>query len=505
MKKVFLVNFSSPALVEAAKRMQSSGSIDVLYWLCYREGFEEAQKNKDIFPNAIMHHIYDAIKCIPPKGVNIDNFDPIDKEIIEKCQEYAQQILVMLGRADYEDSTLVKKRSFYYSYLKFFKGMIGKYNPDYILFYDIPHGVVDFTLYGLAKVLGIKTLILHQPTIEGRVMIMEDYKKHSEELHDEYARIIDQNLKADDLPSDLKEYYQIQTNPNIDSTPSYSKKAMKNRPPFSFPGLGRLVKSFYNGNFFKKIKYFFEMFFTRRQSGTIHQDMLGIEMKLKMIKWQRQNESVKKEYESLQIEPDMSKKFIYFPLHFQAEQSTLPMGGVYDDQFLAIEILSKAIPSDWVIYVKESPLQWLPFNIDSRLYRYAGYYKKIAKLKNVFLVSVETPSQILTNSSKAVATITGTAAWEAVMRSKPSLLFGYNWHMYCDGVFKINNLDDCKMAIKKIYEGFLPSSQKVINFLHAFSKVTALAPYYKIRKFPDLTSKKIVVENISQLITSHLI
>ena len=52
-----------------------------------------------------------------------------------------------------------------------------------------------------------------------------------------------------------------------------------------------------------------------------------------------------------------AKKIIYFPLHFQPERSTDPEASKYSDQFSSIEILSKFIPNEWEIWVKEHPRQ----------------------------------------------------------------------------------------------------------------------------------------------------
>jgi len=506
MKKVFLINFSSPILVASIKKMQKDDVITVQYWSAYREGFEEIQKDKANLPNVITHHMHDLIKGVPPEGLDVDDFAPIDQDSIEQCYEYGWQALAMMGRSDFNNTTFVQKRNIYYRYLKFWNGMIKKFNPDCVLFYDIPHGGVDFALYGLARALGVKTLILHPLTIESRVLIMQDYKESSLELKREYDRCIDNAHTIEDLPVDLQEYYNRQINSNMDATPAYSKRAMQNRAPLSLSSPIILARNLFRKNIFKTLYYFLQMFFTRRQAGTFHENILGIKMKWRMISWQRQNERVKKEYIQLQERPDLKKKFIYFPLHFQPEQSTLPMGGAYDDQLLAIEMLSKSLPNNWVVYVKEISLQWRPSSTESHLYRYPGYYRAIARLSNVSLVPVSISSFELINHSQAVATITGTAGWEAVLRSKPAILFGYNWYQYCDGVIPVRTFESCILAFKKIIQGYAPSTQKVINFLYALGNVSAMAPYYKARyfSFSGVLKKEDAIHNITKLITTNL-
>lgn len=176
-------------------------------------------------------------------------------------------------------------------------------------------------------------------------------------------------------------------------------------------------------------------------------------------------QSFKKEYVRYQTIPDYTKKYIYVALHNQPERSTGTEGGVFVDQIAMIDLLSYVVPHDWVIYVKENHMQWVIARTHKG--RFKGYTKEIAEKKNVFVVPVETSTFDLIRNAQVVAAVTSTAAWEAVLRDKPALVFGYTWYMYCDGVFRISDLESAGNAIKKIQHGYKPDQQKVINFLKA--------------------------------------
>ncbi|MBI4120275.1 MAG: hypothetical protein HY454_02300 [Parcubacteria group bacterium] len=186
---------------------------------------------------------------------------------------------------------------------------------------------------------------------------------------------------------------------------------------------------------------------------------------------------LKKEYDRLETTFDASKKYIYIPLNVQPEKTTCPMGNVFDNQLLMIRIIASCLPDGWVIYVKENPQQWLAANMGSYLYRYPEYYEHIAKLKNTRLVPVSTSTYDLISKSQAVATVTGTAGWEAILRSKPTLVFGSVWYMYCNGVFRVEDTDSCRKAIQKIVAGHTPNQQKTINYLVALDKNSIRARY----------------------------
>ena len=54
---------------------------------------------------------------------------------------------------------------------------------------------------------------------------------------------------------------------------------------------------------------------------------------------------------------DLSKKYVYFPLHFEPERTTNPDGKEFQDQFIALTKLRQIIPEDIDIVVKEHPTQ----------------------------------------------------------------------------------------------------------------------------------------------------
>ena len=181
---------------------------------------------------------------------------------------------------------------------------------------------------------------------------------------------------------------------------------------------------------------------------------------------------MKKEYVQVQTEPGFGKPFVYLSLNYQPEATTSPMGGVFVDQLLMIETLAAAIPPDWLIYVKEHPGQWITNSKRYFSYRYRGYYKEIIRLPNVRLMPVVTSNYDLINNARAVATVTGTPGWEALLRSKPVLVFGYPWYQHCSGVFKVNSAESCKIAIEKIINGFKVEKQAIINFLYHFGNLS---------------------------------
>lgn len=110
------------------------------------------------------------------------------------------------------------------------------------------------------------------------------------------------------------------------------------------------------------------------------------------------------------------KSYILFPLHVTPEASTMVLAPDHTSQFSVIEALSKSAPLHMEIIVKEHPMM-----IGLRP---LSFYKAIRALPNVRFIETNTNTQSLIKNSALIATITGTAGWEAIIRGKPLILFG---------------------------------------------------------------------------------
>ena len=174
------------------------------------------------------------------------------------------------------------------------------------------------------------------------------------------------------------------------------------------------------------------------------------------------------------MELDFNCKYVYFPLHLQPEMTTSLLGGMFCDQVLAIERLRQMLPDDWKIYVKENPKQ-------SYYMRDELFFKRLSLIPNTFFVSREVNTYDLIKNSQFVATITGTAGWEAISGGKCALVFGLAWYRKLPGVFeyssgvtveeiinhKINHqelVDEYNKLMSKTYVGVLEvGSEKAIE------------------------------------------
>lgn len=431
-------------LIDVILELQKKGH-EIIYWTSH---YFDAEVDRSKFPRTIFHNHPDALRGIPPKNVNDADFSPPTPELLALLSGAESTVLTMMSKL-FEKTSVNERKHIYYHYVGYWHGVITKLKPDAIVFPNIPHTVYDFVAYSVARLLGIKTIMFELTRVNDRSLVINDFAAGSRQLKSEIAKNKGKNFALSDLSRDIQEYYNFQT------------AAAKPIPKDIIEISGR-----YDGA--KSLRVKFRSFQT---TITVLKDY-SVFAKILTFLPRRLRPNQRNEYLAVQSQSDFSKKFIYAPLQYQPECTTSPLGGVFVDQALMVEILSKSISEDWLIYVKEHPLQWKPRGLDYFSYRYKGYYRNMANLTNVRIVPAGTDGFELIRRSQCVASVGGTAGWEGLFRGKSVLLFGYGWYADAPGVFKIDGVNSCKAALEQIKNGFSVRTQDLINYLASFDKVS---------------------------------
>lgn len=460
--KIFLIWATTYSRLEPLMSKLKESGHEIPYWV----GSCEDGKAPDL-DGTIFHDHYAAWVGSPAKGVNRVELTPPGKSLIERMHRTESLVLTMMNKKS--DALCVdERRHIYYGMLGYWYGVIHTYKPEAIVFADTPHTVYNYLIFELARLLGIKTVMFEDSWVSDRVLTYRDFWKGSERLHQRIASNTGKNFSVNDLSEDIKEYYLKQTDPDVDSTPTYTRfyqleskgvRLLRRRAAL----IGESMK---NGTLLPRAVSF-------------------IARKFKM--------DLKKEYALFTARLDLSKPYVYAPLSYQPERTSSPQADVFVDQILTIEILSHALPKGWTVYVKEHPTQWiLRGGVRYSSSRYPGYYRRIAAIKNVFLVPIETNSFILMHHARAVAAGCGTAGWEGILRSRPMINFGYPWYRDCPEVFGVHDVESCRAALRRVADGYTVDQQRVINFLKSLDEATF---HGYIEKFIDKTSKVGMEEN----------
>src|SRR3989338_6419071 len=380
--KLFFLGWSGKDLgmIAVPLELKKQGH-EILYW----SGINlDKEVDAKLFPGTIFHDHFEARSGIPPKEFANANFLPPGEDLLKQLQETESIVLTMMNK-HFEGWPVSKRKQLYYTQVQYWHGVLQKFKPDMVLYTNVPHTVYDYVAYSIAKLLKIKILMLDPSWVNDRLTLIEDYKNGCEAISEALEKNKDNHFQLSELSQDLQDYHSWQTSPFIDDTTIYYVKETKLR----YAGLPLLI--------FK-----LKIIWTSIKNFTIFRKILSFLIK-------RFGKNIIKEYRSIQEKADFSKNFVYFPLQYQPERTSSPQGGIFVDQILMTEVLASALPDDWLIYVKEHPLQWTLHGSNFTDYRYPGYYQALASIKKVRVVPAETNTYQLTNAARAVATIAGTA------------------------------------------------------------------------------------------------
>lgn len=144
--------------------------------------------------------------------------------------------------------------------------------------------------------------------------------------------------------------------------------------------------------------------------------------------------------------PVEGEDYVYMPLHLIPESSVFVKASYYVDECNLIEQVSKSLPIGWKLYVKEHQAMLGERSLD--------FYKKVSELHNVRVVQVnyyKDPKPWIAKA-KGVVTITGTAAYEAALLGKRSIVFGEVPFSMIEGITRITDFAQLPEAIRSFGE-----------------------------------------------------
>lgn len=278
--------------------------------------------------------------------------------------------------------------------LNFYSRMLREREIDTVLFWIVPHEGNYIVLYHLAQELGLRTVLCLQAVYGNAFWIMEGFES--------YGLSPVTNAQGNTIPFDPKP-----------DTLFYVKGMQKPLRSHSW-----LIQNF---GLAAEVAGRAAMLQFLWKPYSLNKSVSKLRYSWRKYQHQGMNHD---QFHDLIPE----RKFIYFPLHHQPELSADIIGRRYVDQTLAIEELRRAAPDDIAIYVKENPRQ-------TSLMRGEAFFRRLADLPNVYLMRHYVSSLELSAQSQMLATVTGSAAYEALQMGKPVLSFGDAWFRGLPGVF----------------------------------------------------------------------
>lgn len=455
-------------------------NLDINY-LIANENTQTLKKFTELKKDLVVHELYDLRRGVFPEEVEEffkKSKDAIDYKILQYFEPHYFDLLLECSRIDgtgfafsFEQrweliKELILKLQFVLKY----------YQIELVIIKHVPHFPSEHILFYLCKFLNIP--VTFRVEISGSRNAY--YATGIMEKHLPLNMYMDSHPELVSIPDNDKYFDQIQSNYDV-AIPAEIKQQEsskeKNSNPINLlkqfllrlPGLSK--KLFENTKITIKVK---SLPFKDPKSGMKYWQLIYY-----FIKARRKIKSNQKIYESMVIAPDLKSKYIFFSSSYQPERTTCPDSGYYGDLLLIVDMLSRSIPKDWIVYYKEHPTNFMPPDSEhfyrGHMFRSKEFFEKLNSYENVKLVSFTHDNFELIDNAQAVASATGTTSWEAVIRGVPGLIFGNAWFEGCGGTQTIRNQEDLVKAIANIKNNKI-DLEKIKLYRQSFLEVSRFCP-----------------------------
>lgn len=415
--------------------------------------------------------ISSEIRSCHYRAVDWNVLAPLDEALIEGMRECEVVFMEMVARLEWKRSIPFDTRKrWYLQHLRFWNDYLTRHRINLYLSAWMPHEIPDIIIYYLCKRRDIPLLYFECAAMVRDTSFAEsDWRESAVQIRPRYEALCAEYAGVTDplkipLGERFEERYRALTQPQGEQPPTsvlhwstYWEKAVQVLWHQPLRALTYVIG-----------------FLTPRGVTRI----LGA---LQRLQTRRSRNAF---YQAHAIDPDLTCSFVYLPLHYQPEASTMPMSGCFVDQRLMVQLLSAHLPPGVLLYVKEH------FWESGWLMRDTDYYKELVRMPNVRLIRRNADTFALREHCRAVATGTGTAGFEALFRGKPVFLFGHRFYQYARGVHRIHSSQDCAEAVRKVFqEGEAPTLFDCRLYLKAMEETCVhgvLNPWhYKVTRLSD--------------------
>jgi len=304
---------------------------------------------------------------------------------------------------------------------KFFEKILDEVKPDFIsMYFSISH--FQELLREMCKSKGIKILMLGPARIGGTMMISEKGL-----VMDNYPKQQYKNNTEKNNSENFKDY--------IDNFTAYQS-------------INDYVRKNFENKIWERYKPILKFFFSKSsESIRIRYTYYG-HTKFNVLKNKVRNFLTKK-YRAYFIQKfflhtfQTNIQFAYFPMHFEPERILLIDSPFHGNQIEIIKNVAKALPVDFLLYVKEHPVQKILG------WREISFYKELLTIPNVRLIHPAMKPESLLKNCKLVITIAGTGGLEALFFNKPVITFTKGFYSSIPSVCLVEKIYELPDQIKK--------------------------------------------------------
>lgn len=362
-----------------------------------------------------------------------------------------RQFLWMSDRAAFFPLSVRERKLVWRAMLRFWDGWLSTRRPDLVFFTDAPHMCWDLGLFEAARRHGIPVRMLTICSFDDRFYLREtllaEQRVPPDFLADHDLAALEARLSPDLLQAARSESLLIshgraligQHQERLD----LEADGVTKRAPDGPGPLGRLAQKVATVLAdLGRPGFFLPLAMRRLQSRTL--------VRLLRLGTRWVGARLRAAYDRHAEPVDLDVPYVYFAMHVQAERTTMPEGGIFEDQVMAVEALARALPEGWRLYVKENPRQFLDDHfeaLNTAGFRDPGDYEDLMRIPGVSLVRPDQPIDPLIRQARVCVTVSGSVGWEALQADKAPLALGWPWYGPCRSVILARRPEDLQAAL----------------------------------------------------------
>lgn len=480
-------------------RLQEEGIATPVLWIGHRKNDEFARQT---FPscnvvnfNEVNKGIFSLQDCAPETTSK-------SSEILRETwfPAFKDQAIRMLDRNDYFGAfRSVDRDAVFYKLVFQIHSLLEKEKPDLFIMSESPHFAATLITYRICEYLGIPVISyvsnltfpalflkggIEKPPIALPLSInQDDFKKASREEVDKMIANFRDDTESPRQVGYMVRQYRIERRRRISRPIKVIRNilrglfspilpsSMQTRSHYAFHGFSAF--SNHAGPASEVLRYITEILAQRALIRAYAERSIA--------------------------EDNFPTRYVFFPLHYEPERTSNPDGGAWNNQYHAIARLRQLLPDDVAIVVKEHPSQ-----LGSVLQGFRGrsrfFYDAISAITGISFAQIDIPSWKIQKKALFTCTLTGTAALEAAIMGKPTLLMGHPWFRGCPGITLVEDstsMDEILTNTANI-EDIRSYLYRLINEFAVFGVIGPSSEKHFSKWFADSSSKEKEVAGVTE-------
>ncbi len=389
---------------------------------------------------------YDALPAVP-------------RDIWQKMLPYKSTVMDMTCRIyNMHLMTYDEMEMIYIKHVRFWNWVLTADNVGFCFFTAVPHTGWEYTIYALAKVSNIPTLLINEIWIEEMCAVATDlsnfgssaavcFQKHEHIGLDQNSYIFYKKIMQKHLVTTRKDKKKVIINMN-----QWQKKL------FYKPVLNTVLK---RAKMKERLKKGNDPYITVRTIWNCNND-IKYACRHKVLRAEMKGQ--KYYNRKLTNVVNLNEKYILFSLQLTPEATTLPQAGVFSNQLLTVQLLAEAAKEKGIkVYVKE---HWIQNG------RTAEFYNELSMIPNVYFIRSDIDNDLLMKHAYMVSSQTGTCIVEAFTKCIPCLIFSYNSSAEAPGVYYVGSKNEILHAIDQVKVKRRPTVKAARKYFEAICKTS---------------------------------